>query len=72
MVASCKTVLVKINPQTIPVEYGMTINPKPIFVNTLALEVLAILTKVWTIFILVEGTLKLYYHFFDSRFSSLK
>ena len=55
----CKTVLVRIIPQTIPVEIGMTSKPEPIFVNTSALEFVAVLTKIWTNFFIVEVTLKI-------------
>ena len=56
MIISKRNLIVKVNPQKIPVELGFTSNTKSVTDNVTETEVVALKTKVSTVFGIVDST----------------
>ena len=72
MIISHITLLPIDNEQAVAVDIGIAINPIPVRLNVIELDVVAIITNVSKDFIIVVFVLFFLYFFFDLLFSSLK
>ena len=72
MINSCNTLLLIANPQTIPLDIGITIKSIPVRLNVIDFDVVAILTNVSKDFNILDNILYFIFCFVDLWFLFLK